>query len=334
MSWKLKAHALAVLSRIPAGQKLYHSLQRVAGTNRIQPRRDLNRAFELVDLIHQSGGTIEGAACLEIGTGWHPYVPFVLALGGARRVLTYDVNPWLTFPYALETWKSLELYLPEIAAKCGRPEHEVWDLYRSVPENAQSIQDLFDSLCIQYLCPADARATGLPTSSMNLVVSSNVLEHIPLEIQSEIHCETFRVLKPGGLSVHRFNPQDHYSTVDASITHANFLKYSSKQWHWLGGSGLAYHNRLRSPEYRRLFEDARLSIEIFRERIDQRSLDEIQSGKLTVDKEFQQFTPEELAVDYIWVAARKPVVAHCSKSESPLEPSSGDSQESPRKQFV
>jgi Methyltransferase domain. len=334
MSWKLKAHALAILSRIPAGQTLYHFLQRVAGTNRVQPRRDLDRAFELVDLAQQAGGTIEGAACLEIGTGWHPFVPFVLALGGARRVLTYDVNPWLTFSYALETWKSLELFLPEIAAKCGRPEHEVWDLYRSVPENPQSIRDLFDPLCIQYLCPADARATGLPTCSIDLVVSSNVLEHIPREIQSAIHCETFRILKPEGLCVHRFNPQDHYSTVDASITHGNFLKYSSNQWHWLGGSGLAYHNRLRSPEYRQLFEDARLSIEVFRERIDARTLEEIRSGKLQVHRDFQRFTPEELAVDYVWVVARKPVITRSPKSGAPGVALSGNGREPALEQLV
>src|SRR5690606_31918877 len=110
-----------------AGRSLYHFLQKCAGTNRLNLRRDLDRAFELVDLTFQAGASIEGSTCLEVGTGWRPFVPFVFALGGARRVVTIDVNPWLTDAYAVETWNALELVLPEIAANCRIPEHEAWD---------------------------------------------------------------------------------------------------------------------------------------------------------------------------------------------------------------
>ncbi|WP_437227744.1 methyltransferase domain-containing protein [Planctomicrobium sp. SH661] len=307
MSWKLKAHTLGILSRMPAGRSLYHFLQKCAGTNRLNVRRDLNRAFELVDLVHQAGDTIEGATCLEVGTGWRPFVPFVLALGGAKRVITVDVNPWLTPAYASETWKSLELFLPEIAANCRLPEHEVWDRFRKVPRNAKTLKAIFDPLNIEYIYPGDARATGLPDNSVDIVLSSNVLEHIPRDIQLDIHRESLRILRAGGLTVHRFNPQDHYATVDSQITHANFLQFSSEEWHWLGGSGLAYHNRLRSRDYRELFDEAGLNIEICRERVDPRSLEAIQKGTLAVHPEFQRYTAEELAADYMWTVCRKPV---------------------------
>lgn len=322
MSWKLKAHTLALLSRIPAGRTLYHTLQKCAGTNRLNVRRDLDRAFELVDLVHQIDGTVEGAECLEIGTGWRPFVPFVLALGGAKRVITIDVNPWLTADYAVETWKSLELFLPEIAANCRLPEHEVWDNYRAVPRNARTLTDIFQPLHIEYIYPGDARATGLPAGSMDLVLSSNVLEHIPLDIQTEIHRESLRILRPNGLAVHRFNPQDHYATVDSAITHANFLRFSTRQWHWLGGSGLAYHNRLRSRDYREMFAKVGLSIEICRERIDQRSLEAIRTGALPVHADFQAYTPEELAVDYLWTVCRKAVPSEWKSEDANEHPAS------------
>lgn len=315
MSWKLKAYALALLSRIPAGRTLYHQLQSLSGTNTLNLRRDLNRAFELIDLIHQVDGRVEGADCLEVGTGWRPFVPFVLALGGAKRVLTLDVNPWLSNSYAVETWESLELMLPEIAAYCRLPEHEVWDRYRSVPKGARTVREIFTPLSIEYIYPGDARATGLDGDSVDVVLSSNVLEHIPREIQQQIHSESNRILKPGGLTVHRFNPQDHYSTVDARISNANFLQFSAKEWHWLGGSGLAYHNRLRSRDYRELFTAAGLEIEICRERMDQRSLDQIHSGRLKVHEDFQSYSPEELAVDYMWVVCRKTQSEACQSEE-------------------
>ncbi|WP_437187413.1 class I SAM-dependent methyltransferase [Planctomicrobium sp. SH668] len=306
MSWKLKAHSLAVLSRVPAGRQIYHLLQKLAGTNRVNSQRDMNRAFELVDLAWEAGETIENSTCVEIGTGWHPFVPFVLALGGAKQVVTIDVNPWLTEQNARETWRSLEPFLPEIAAKCRFPEHEVWDRYRLVPKTAKTINDFFDPLQIRYIYPGDARHTGFAEGSVDLVVSSNVLEHIPLDIQTEIHQESKRILRVGGLAVHRFNPQDHYSTVDSKITNSNFLQFTSKEWEWLGGSGLAYHNRLRTRDYQQMFEQIGFELEVCRERIDARSLEALKSGQLQVADEFNSYTLDELAADYMWVACRKP----------------------------
>ncbi len=309
MSWKLKAHALAVLSRVPAGRAVYHHLQKLAGTNRLHVRRDLDRGLELADLVHQAGEKIEGTVCVEVGTGWRPFVPFLFALGGARRVLTIDVNPWLTWDYARETWQALEPHLGEIAAVCQLPEHDVFRRYYSASKEASSLDRLLGALHIEYVYPGDARATGLPERSVDLVLSSNVLEHIPRDVQLDIHKESRRILKSRGLTVHRFNPQDHYATVDGGITHANFLRYSSRAWHWYGGSGLAYHNRLRSRDYRDLFAEAGLDVEICRERVDQRSLEVIRSGELPVHAEFRDYTDEELAVDYMWMVCRKPVEA-------------------------
>jgi hypothetical protein len=317
MHWKYKAHLLACLSRLPGGRSIYHWLQRVAGTNRLQLQRDLQRAFELVDLVFAARGELAGARVVEIGTGWRPLVPYVLALGGARQVITLDINPWLTLQYARETWQALEPVLPEIAARCQVPVEQVRERYLRVPPQADTLQEMLQPLGIEYRYPADARSTGLSSGSVDLIVSSNVLEHIPREIQLEIHRESRRILQRGGLSVHRFNPQDHFSTVDSSITFANFLRFSSAEWHWLGGSGLAYHNRLRSRDYLELFAAAGLEVRVHRERIDQRSLAAIRSGELPVHPEFQGYTPEELAVDYMWLAAAVPhTVTEINRTET------------------
>ena len=145
-------------------------------------------------------------------------------------------------------------------------------------------------------------------------MSSNVLEHIPRDIQLDIHRESRRILRSAGLAVHRFNPQDHYSTVDLGITMVNFLQYSTQEWHWLGGSGLSYHNRLRSRDYLEMFEEAGLDIAVHRERVDERSLHAIQTGALKVHPEFAGYTARELAVDYMWLAGRKGVIAESRPS--------------------
>ena len=318
MNWKYKAHLLACLSRIPGGRGAYHWLQRVGGTNRLQLDRDLERAFELVDLIREADGSLLGANVLEIGTGWRPMVPMVFALAGAESVITVDVNPWLTLAYARETWAALGTRLEAISDRCQESVDTVRERYLRSPRSTGSLTELLGPLGIDYRYPADARTTGLPERSVDYVVSSNVLEHIPRSIQFDIHRESKRVLRPDGLAVHRFNPQDHFSTVDQSITNSNFLRYSSNDWNWYGGSGLSYHNRLRSRDYRQMFIEAGLEFEVCRERVDDRSLEAIQSGSLPVHSEFSHYTPEELAVDYMWVACRPVQRSSGSESSSAL----------------
>ena len=322
MHWKAKAHVLAVLSRVPGGRFLYHRLQQIAGTNPIDAQRDMGRAFELVDLIHESGETVDGARMVEIGTGWHPFAPMLFALGGAQSITTIDVNPWLTVEATKESWIALEPYLTEIAVRLDQREEDVRARYDQVSVHAETLPEILDPLGIRYVYPGDARQTGLESASVDIVFSSNVLEHIPHEIQTEIHTESLRILRPDGLSVHRFNPQDHYSTVDSSITHSNFLRYSSQEWHWYGGSGLAYHNRLRGTEYVELFEELGFEVSVYRDRVDARSQKAIETGSLIVADEFRRFSPRDLAVDYVWLACRKPITTPDSSTGQPKRPSS------------
>ena len=179
MHWKYKAHLLACLSRLPGGRGAYHWLQRFAGTNRLQLQRDLQRAFELVDLVFAARGAVADARVVEIGTGWRPLVPYVLALSGARQVITLDINPWLTAQYARETWQALEPVLPEIATRCQVPLAEVEKRYRQVPQRANTLQEMLEPLGIEYRYPADARQTGLPTGGNGLTVNSHFIEDNP-----------------------------------------------------------------------------------------------------------------------------------------------------------
>lgn len=310
MHWKAKAHVLALLSRAPGGHALYRWLQKITGTSGLRLRRDLDRAFELVELIQQAGGTVQGAEILEVGTGWRPMVPLVLALGGAKRVVTVDINPWLSLAYTRENLAALKPHLDEIADRCGANPSEVRARFQAVPTEVNSLDAILMPLGIEYRCPADARTTGLPNRSLDAVLSSNVLEHIPRDIQQDIHRETSRILKPSGLAVHRFNPEDHFATVDKKITQGNFLQFSSRDWLWYGGSGLAFHNRLRGRDYREMFASAGLEILVDRERTDERTLQAIESGTLPVHPEFAGYSPRELAINYMWLACRRPYVTH------------------------
>jgi hypothetical protein len=222
----------------------------------------------------------------------------------------------LTEANARHAWRRLGGHLTAIAAVCRVSEDAVRRRYAAVAPGASTLRDLLGPLGIEYVYPGDARCTGLADGSVDVVLSSNVLEHIPRDIQGAVHRESVRVLRRGGLAVHRFNPEDHYAPDDPRITAVNFLQYSEREWHWYGGSGLSYHNRLRAPDFREMFGAAGFAIEICRVRTNERALEALRSGRLMIDEAFRQYPAEELAVDYMWVACRKPACSATAEART------------------
>jgi SAM-dependent methyltransferase len=306
MNWKLKAHAMAVLSRIPGGRSIYHRLQRLLGTNRLDADEGVRRSLEVLDLLARAGGTFRDATALEIGTGWRPFLPLTLFLAGTKRIITLDVNPWLTLTYAMETYRAIEPQLPTIIEQLQEEKGRVRERYHSLAPGGKSLSSFLAAAGIDYCYPGDARSTGLPEASIDFVCSSNVMEHVPPDVIRKMHSESFRILRPGGFVIHRFNPGDHFASVDRSITKANFLRFSEKEWRWYGGSGLSYHNRLRCVQHRDLLYAAGFEIVAADVRVDSRTMEAIRNGHLPIHADFAGLSPEQLAADYMWLVGRKP----------------------------
>jgi len=105
---------------------------------------------------------------------------------------------------------------------------------------------------IRYIAPFDARSTGLESYSIDVITSTDVLEHIePLTLR-DILKECFRILRPGGIASFEIDYGDHYSYIDNRISMYNFLRYSDKAWSLFNPS-LHYQNRLRHSDYIKLF---------------------------------------------------------------------------------
>jgi SAM-dependent methyltransferase len=305
MNWRLKAACLTTLSSVPFGKRLYHAAQRALGTNRLPGKEGVARSLEIVELAATCGIAIEGATCVEVGTGWRPYLPCVLQLLGAKRTYTLDIHPWLTQPYLEETLRAIEPLLPEIAKRCQADEAELNDRFRRMAAPAENLAAALAKLGIEYRYPGDATNTQLESGSIDIVCSSNVLEHVEPQVLAAIHGESRRILRRGGGALHRFNPADHSSHADRSVTSVNFLAYDDDAWRWLGGGSLGYHNRLRCKEHAALMEQAGLEIVHERVRIDSRALEALETRQLKIAQRFQGFSNEELAADYMWLAGRR-----------------------------
>ncbi len=305
MKWQTKAFILRQLSQIPLGKRLYLLMQKLAGSNRAQPERDFARIVELLEMIQESGQTAQGKVFFEVGSGWHPYAPLGCYLAGAEKIITVDVNPWMSLASARECIDASKEHIQQFAKKMELDEAAVSERYQKINLAATNLDQLLASMRTEYHSPGDASATGLESDSVDFIISSNVLEHIPATILKAITEESFRILKPGGLYVHRFNPGDHYANDDGSVTTANFLQFSSNTWKKYG-EGLAYHNRMRCSEFSDIFREVGFSSLIEKERVDPDAVKAIEDKTIEVHDEFKRFSLEDLAADYMWYTGRKP----------------------------
>lgn len=312
MHWKLKAHALAVLSRIPGGRSAYHALQKQLGTNRLNLTESLGRTAELFGMIRAAGLDLEDKTVVEVGTGWRPLVPMFLYLAGARRIHTYDVNPWLDLAYVREASAAVGARLADVADRLDLDEAAVRERFAAARCQQNDLRAVLQAMRIDYHCPGDAGATGLPAQSVDAVVSTNVLEHVYPHDLRRIHLESKRILAPGGVAAHRVDVSDHFVAVDQGITAGNFLQFSPAAWNWYGGSGLSYHNRLRCSDQVRLMEEAGLHVAENRTRVHEPTLCAIQDGTLPVDAAFAGYADEDLAGSFLWMTGlAEPVASAC-----------------------
>ncbi len=286
---------------------MHRGLQKAAGTVRLDPEEEYERKRRLLLRMREQGLDVEDRVFVEVGTGWHPLLPLVLGVLGARRTITLDVNAWLSRETLVETLEAVEGLVERLTVDFGidaAAAHSRLAELRQLARSGHTPRDVLLAADVEYRFPVGAGATGMEAGSVDYVISSNVLEHIaPAELHRILE-ESRRILKPGGVSVHHVDPGDHFS-IDDRITSVNFLKFSPRAWRLIG-SGLAYHNRLRCVDYTRMFEE--LGFEILRTdiEVDEHALAALRDAEVRPHAAFAAYPPEELASALIDIFARYP----------------------------
>lgn len=145
-----------------------------------------NSVKKALSFLECFGFRIEGATALEIGC-WDGSRTFSLAANGAAHVIGSDISRYYVrvSDTAPDSGQKKFIYLEElrkvIRAACESP----------VEDKVRFLED-------------DITKSGLPSSSFNFVCTWGVLEHVrePARLFAEIE----RLLKPGGVAFHEYNP--------------------------------------------------------------------------------------------------------------------------------
>ncbi len=283
LDWKLKARAFNLLDRMPMGDQAYCLLQQYV--TRTLPRalsptseRASNQLLH-IERVRQHRRTLDGAVLLEFGAGWDLYSNLLYWCLGINRQIVVDVRRWLQVQAVNAVIAHLQKDPPKGSVRTppGLLSH------RDIDAQLKSIYG------IDYRAPFNAAAMPLEDHSIDVIVTTSVLEHIPLDACQVIIDECRRVMKPDGLMSHIIDYSDHYSHSDGNITTYNYLQFGDAEWSRYNPS-IHYQNRARTEEYRQLFR--RAGFEIVSER--EWRGDSAELAQVNIHPAFQGRSREEL----------------------------------------
>ena len=305
-SWLVKAFAQGTFSLLPASHRWNRLLQKHVS-------RSLDPASEFQGKLSQLGRHLahankagcrpeNGLRVIELGTGVSPVVPVGLFLSGASVVYTVDLVPLCTRE---DVCRVLRLFLDHAADGSLDPMLPSFERQRigslvaalQTPRHL-SAKELLSRLDIRYEI-VDGRATGLPDSSIDLLISNNVLEHVSPESIREISDEFWRLAAPGAIMSHFIDMGDHYAHFDKSLSAYNFLKYRSWMWRFANNS-LQLQNRLRMSDYARLFTES--GWEILSQEQTRGGVEELPLDRLA--PEFRRYDLDDLLTKDVWLVCR------------------------------
>lgn len=292
MRWKHKALIQRLVAKLPPSPsyRTYYAIQRHFGALRqTDPLSRLLAGVNIVNLIRAQGRMMDQKTVLEIGTGNTINLPIALWLCGAENIITVDLNPYLAAELVLEQVQYIREHPQEVVTLFGiyTESPSFNERFKRLLQTRLELQNLLDTMSIQYFAPADAGNLNLPKYSIDYHISNLVFEHISPKVIARILLEGKRLVRDNGLFVHLIDTSDHFSKSDRTISAINFLRFSDHEWMHYAGNRYMYHNRLRVNNFVQLFHDVGLHITTVKSIVDQRALDELRQG-FPLDPQYQQ----------------------------------------------
>ena len=157
----------------------------------------MHAAAGMVSWAESAGVDVTGKTVLEIGTGHMVDLPIGMWLCGAERVITVDLNPYLSRRLISEARSFVRRNSDQVLELfAGRQNWRFGERMRLLTGTSVPDDKLLAAMNVDYMSPADAANLALEPRSVDLHVSHTVMEHIHPDILAAILVEARRVLRP------------------------------------------------------------------------------------------------------------------------------------------
>lgn len=292
MRWTFEAFIHRVLDALPGGDDIRLQVQRwITGAVPIDDRRlqrEVAYAKQHLSVLKEAARDVSRTTLLEFGAGRHLTVAMTLAAEGPT-VMATDVS---------------ELMRADLVRDAAR-RSGISALQRIAA--ASDLNEALLELGVRYQKMSPGSFAGVPDASVDLVYSTSVLEHIPVNEIRPLLAEARRVLSPGGRMSLIVDYTDHYAYGDSRISSFNFLSVPAEKWSRRYSPSGHFQNRLRHGQTVQLIEDAGFSVEA-------RDLNPPRDEDLTwlqaadLDAPYDGLSPEDLGIRSAHLVARHSVL--------------------------
>jgi hypothetical protein len=198
-----------------------------------------------------------GIRALEIGTGWVHWESLVLRNRADAGVLLYDV--WDNRSFRMFRAYAGQLADPAVRRRLGLDADAGAALMERVA-GCRSFAEAYALLGFEYLLDPSGTLEGVPEAAFDLVVSSDVGEHIPRESLPLVAERSFRALRPGGWAYHQIVITDHLTIYDRSVHPKEYLRYTREHYQSKFLSEVQYINMVQVPEWAEIFRSSGFDI--------------------------------------------------------------------------
>jgi len=297
------ALGLKLFSVNAASRGLYREIaNRIGGKRRLRLAPEyIERGNWLVREIHRLAGREgkSGAKFLELGTGWMHFYSLYLKFFFEFHGTMFDVwdNRQLVALKRIFLEVAAALSQGELPAQ---PRSTIAEVSARIAQ-ARDCGELYSQMGLDYVMNPGGSLDALPADAFDVVFSMDVLEHVRADSLAASIQEYFRVLKPGGHSLHQIGVDDHLTHYCPSASPKQYLAYSDFWWQVLFENGVQYFNRVSYDGFMDLFAAAGFELVDAHAQRDPSSL-----LALEISPQYRMQSAQSLEATRVYVIHRKP----------------------------
>jgi len=192
---------------------------------------------------------------LELGTGWVHWESLFTRMFYEIDATLFDVWDNRQFDGFRTYATALREALPALSSRPAAQRERAADLLDRVLTR-RSFEEVYAMLGWRYLIDAEGRLDAIADHSIDLVYSSDVMEHIPETTLPTLAASLRRILAAGGHASQMIVEADHLCIYDREAHPKTYLRFDDRTWKRWFENDVQYVNRWQHSDFVRLFEDA------------------------------------------------------------------------------
>lgn len=234
---------------------------------------------------------------LELGTGWYHWYSTVIGLFHDVDITLFDVCDNRQLRRLKHVFAQLDRVI-DVEIRMSKEQRDRVHCILSAIADVKSFDELYQLLRREYILNPNGTLDHFANGSYDAIFSGDVLEHVQEDILQQYTQDFYRLLKPGGYSMHLIGLTDHLYRYDHAVSVKNYLRYTDEKWKRHFENKVQYINRIQRPEWLKLFGDA--GLKLVEEKVFCTNI-----GNIRVAEKWKNLSRRDLECVGLWCVHRK-----------------------------